>query len=141
MEIALNQNELIHLYLKENITEVNIRHLIIKYKEEAEYIETYNYHINKWNHIVGEYYYCKDNQGPQFSYIWFNLTGPPPDERFWIVPDKLHSFFQITYTSYQSWDMLFKIIQSLKMSKDVMIEDDYLYSILSRKLAYAMAAA
>ena len=138
MEIALNNNELIHLYLKVFLSEVNIRYLIIKYKHDAELIDTYNYHFDRWNHIAGEYYYCQDNQGPQYSYIWFNLTAPLPHERFWIVPDKLHNFFHITYYSFQSWRMLLDIIQSLHISKDVMIENDALYSILSRKLSHVM---
>jgi len=140
MEIALNKNELIHLALKEYISEVSIRHLIIKYKRIAEEKETYDYHLEKWNNIVGEYYYCKDSQGGQFSYIWFTATAGTPQSCYWVVPDKKNSFFRITYTSYQSWDMLFDIIKSLKISKDAMIRDDSLFSILSIKLAYAMAA-
>ena len=62
MDIALNSTELIHLYLKEFIHEPFIRKYIIDLKLDMELQDNIKYHSDRWNYIIGAFYYTKDNQ-------------------------------------------------------------------------------
>ena len=143
MEIALNNTELIHLYLKKFIYEPYIRKIIIDLKITIEYTDNIQYHIDRWNTIVGAFYYAKDNQSSfslihhnspirSHSHIAFSTIKPP---QYIIVPDHIKDFYNITNTSYQSWELLFELIKTYhKYGKITAQDDDNLYSILSRKI-------
>tara|TARA_B100000287_G_C20353857_1_gene670973 strand:+ start:218 stop:673 length:456 start_codon:yes stop_codon:yes gene_type:complete len=141
MDIALNNTELIHLYLKEFIHEPQIRKIIIHHKITMENKHNIQYHIERWNTIVGAFFYTKDNQSSfslvynnnnKHSQIFFSTNKPP---QYIIVPDHIKDFYNITNTSYQSWELLFELIKTYyTYGKHHAHQDDILYSQLSRKI-------
>lgn len=139
MEIGLNNREIIHLYLKQFIHEPHIRKIIIDHKITMENKENILYHIQRWNTIVGAFYYTKDNQSSfslvqniNHSRIFFSTDKPP---QYIIVPDHIKDFYNITNTSYQSWELLFELIKTYYIyGKHDALNDDILYSQLSRKI-------
>ena len=149
MDIALNNTEIIHLYLKQFIHEPHIRKIIIHHKINMEFQDTITYHIQRWNTIVGAFYYAKDNQSSYslvhhhiphshipHSHIFFSTIKPP---QYIIVTDYIKDFYNITNTSYQSWDLLFELIKTYYIyGKHDTHQDDILYSQLSRKLNLQM---
>jgi len=150
MEIGLNNREQIHLCLKVYIYEPNIRKKIIDEKERIENNETITYHIDRWNHIIGAFYYAKDNQSSyslvydlssqsqsqSHSHIFFSTIKPP---QYIIVEDYIKDFYNITNTSYQSWELLFELIKTYYIyGKLDALDDDILYSKLSYKLNIQM---
>jgi len=145
MEIALNNTELIHLYLKVFIHEPQIRKIIIDHKITMENKHNIQYHIDRWNTIVGAFYYTKDNQSSyslvyhnspiHHSHIFFSTIQPP---QYIIVPDNIKDFYNITNTSYQSWELLFELIKTYFYAKHDAYTDDILYSQLSRNINLQM---
>ena len=146
MEVQLNTRERIHLYLKVYIHEPYIRKKIIDEKEGIENNETITYHIDRWNHIIGAFYYTKDNQSSyslvydqsstRHSHIFFSTIKPP---EYIIVNDYIKDFYNITNTSYQSWELLFELIKTYyTYGKHEAHQDDILYSKLSNKLNIQM---
>ena len=145
MEIALNNTELIHLYLKQFIFDPYIRQIIIHLKLTIELQDNIKYHFDRWNLIIGAFHQAKDNQSsyslihhpnspysPPHSHIFFSTIKPP---QYIIVPDHIKHFYNITNTSYQSWDLLFELIKTRHTyGKHESQQDDILYSQLSRKL-------
>jgi len=148
MELALNSTELIHLYLKEFIHEPFIRKYIIELKLDMELQDNIKYHSDRWNHIIGTFYYTKDNQSscslvfppsPHtriHSHIFFSSNTPP---QYIIVPDNIKDFYNITNTSYQSWELLFELIlKHYTHDPHDLNYDDLLYSKLSLQINTSM---
>ena len=147
MEIALNNTELIHLYLKKFIFDPYIRKIIIDLKITIEYTDNIQYHIDRWNTIVGAFYYTKDNQSSyslvypsprtiHHSHIYFSTIKPP---QYIIISDHIKDFYNITNTSYQSWELLFLLIKTYHTTPKLDTHhDDILYSKLSRKINLQM---
>lgn len=147
MDIASNSTELIHLYLKEFIHEPFIRKYIIELKLDMELQDNIKYHSDRWNTIVGAFYYTKDNQSSYslvhhehnsriHSHIFFSSNTPP---QYIIVPDNIKDFYNITNTSYQSWDLLFELIRKHNTHDHHDLNyDDLLYSKLSLQINTSM---
>mgnify|MGYP001189623807 CR=1 FL=1 len=100
------------------------------------------YHIERWNKIVGAFYYAKDNQSSYslvydqssliHSHIFFSTIKPP---QYIIVKDNIKDFYNITNTSYQSWELLFELIKTYYIyGKDKAHDDDILYSNIDNTL-------
>jgi len=146
MEVKINSREQLHLYLKVYIHEPYIRKKIIDEKERIENYDTMRYHIDRWNHIIGAFHYTKDNQSSyslvydqsstRHSHIFFSTIKPP---EYIIVNDYIKDFYNITNTSYQSWELLFELIKTYYIyGKDKAHDDDILYSKLSHKIHLQM---
>ena len=145
MEIALNTTELIHLYLKNYITDVYIRQNIIDMKYQSELQDNIRYHNDTWQHIASAFYYAKDNQrsyvypttdSHYISHIFFSSNKPP---QYIIIPDNIKDFYNITNISYQTRELLFDLIKTYAIyGYDDMKQDDILYSKLSKLIHIKM---
>ena len=140
MEIALKRDEIIRLYLKVFIPINEICNEIIKIKNEEEKRETLEYHMDRWETIVGEYYYTRDNHTGKFSYVFDNT-------KYVIKPDHRVNFYKLTGVSYQVIELIHELIRILhENSWDFEIDDkadwlkydDALYSELSKRIMIEM---
>jgi len=143
MEIALNRDECIRLYLKVFIPIPEICNKIIKIKNDSENKETLKYHIDRWESIAGEHYYTRDTHYGKFSYIF-------DDSEYIIKRDHRIYFYQMTGISYQVLELIYELIRILnensydedfeefKDKKDWLKRDDGLYSELSKKIMIKM---
>ena len=64
----LSSDEYILLYLKQFINETSICKNIIFIKKQDEKNEIYNYHNDRWENIIGNYFYLIDNHYNKFPY-------------------------------------------------------------------------
>ncbi len=146
MEIALNRDECIRLYLKVFIPIPEICNKIIKIKNDSENKETLKYHIDRWESIAGEHYYTRDTHYGKFSYIHDN-------EKYIIKRDHRIYFYQMTGISYQVLELIYELIRILNENsydedfenmllledkKRWLRNDDALYSLLSKKIMIEM---
>ena len=99
MEISLTKDETICLYLKYFIPIPEICYKIIKIKNDNEYEETYNYHLDRWIKLAGEHYYTRDNHFDKFSYI-------VNSKEYIIKPDHRINFYKMTGISYQVVELI-----------------------------------
>jgi len=140
MEIALKRDERIRLYLKYFIPIPEICNKIIKLKNNMEYEDTFNYHMNIWESIAGEHYFTRDTHFDKFSYIFNEIN-------YVIKPDHRTYFFKMTGISYQVLELIYDLIkirnekaydEDFEDKKDWLKHDDALYSKLSRKIMIEM---
>jgi hypothetical protein len=140
MEYSLKRDETILLYLKVFIPIPELCNKIIKIKNEDEKRETLKYHSDRWENIVGEYYYTRDNHTGKFSYIFDNIN-------YVIKPDHRRQFYNLTGVSYQIVELIHELIRILHEDswdfeidekKDWLSYDDSLYSELSKKIMNEM---
>ena len=143
MEFALNRDEKIRLYLKEFIPIPEICNKIIKIKNDKEYEEAFDYHMNRWESIAGEHYYTRDTHFDKYSYI-YNETN------YVVKSDHRIYFYHMTGISYQVLELIYDLIRILneksydedfeefKDKKDWLKHDDDLYSVLSKKIMIKM---
>ena len=140
MEVSLKRDETILLYLKVFIPIPEICNKIIKIKNEDEKRDTLKYHSDRWENIVGEYYYTRDNHTGKFSYIFDNIN-------YVIKPDHRRQFYNLTGVSYQIVELIHELIRILHEDswdfeidekKDWLSYDDSLYSELSKKIMIEM---
>ena len=140
MEYSLKRDETILLYLKVYIPIPELCNKIIKIKNEDEKRDTLKYHIDRWENIVGEYYYTRDNHTGKFSYIFDNIN-------YVIKPDHRIQFYNLTGVSYQIVELIHELIRILHEDswdfeidekKDWIKHDDVLYSELSKKIMIEM---
>lgn len=135
MDISLNTRELIHLYLKNYITDVYIRQHIIDIKYQTEQQDNIRYHNDTWQHIASAFYYAKDNQ-QSYSLVFFSSNKPP---QYIVIPDNIKDFYNITNISYQTRELLFDLIKTYAIyGYDDMKQDDILYSKLSKLIHIKM---
>ena len=140
MEYSLKRDETILLYLKVFIPIPEICNKIIILKNEGEKRDTLKYHSDRWENIVGEYYYTRDNHTGKFSYIFDNIN-------YVIKPDHRRQFYNLTGVSYQIVELIHELIRILHEDswdfeidekKDWLSYDDSLYSELSKKIMIEM---
>ena len=141
MEYSLKKDETILLYLKVYIPIPELCNKIIKIKNEDEKRDTLKYHSDRWENIVGEYYYTRDNHTGKFSYIFDNIN-------YVIKPDHRIQFYNLTGVSYQIVELIHELIRILHEDswdfeidekKDWLSYDDSLYSELSQKIMIEMS--
>lgn len=141
MEYSLKQDETILLYLKVYIPIPELCNKIIKIKNEDEKRDSLKYHSDRWENIVGEYYYTRDNHTGKFSYIFDNIN-------YVIKPDHRRQFYNLTGVSYQIVELIHELIRILHEDswdfeidekKDWLRYDDSLYSELSQKIMIEMS--
>ena len=141
MEYSLKRDEYILLYLKVYIPIPELCNKIIKIKNEDEKRDSLKYHSDRWENIVGEYYYTRDNHTGKFSYIFDNIN-------YVIKPDHRRQFYNLTGVSYQIVELIHELIRILHEDswdfeidekKDWLRYDDSLYSELSQKIMIEMS--
>lgn len=140
MEYSLKRDESMRLYLKVFIPIPELCNKIIKMKNDMEIEEAFDYHMNRWETIAGEYYYTRDNHYGKFSYVH--------DGSDYIVKrDHRLSFYQMTGISYQIRDLIHELIRinhehsldfEIDDKKDWIKYDDELFSNLSSKIMLEM---
>jgi hypothetical protein len=136
MEVSLKKDEYIRLYLKYFLPIPEICNCIIKEKNNMEKNDSLKYHLNRYENIVGEYYYTRDNHFGKFSYIL--------DENNYIIkPDHRIYFYHMTGISYQVVELIHELIKiknenswdmEIEDKEDWLRYDDKLYSELSKKI-------
>ena len=140
MEYSLKRDETILLYLKVFIPIPELCNKIIKIKNEDEKRDSLKYHSDRWENIVGEYYYTRDNHTGKFSYIFDNIN-------YVIKPDHRRQFYNLTGVSYQIVELIHELIRILHEDswdfeidekKDWIKYDDSLYSELSKRIMIEM---
>ena len=138
MEFALKRDERIRLYLKCFIPIPEICNKIIKIKNNKEFEEALEYHVDRWKTIAGEHYYTRDNHYDKFSYIH-------DGKNYIIKRDHRLDFYQMTGISYQVLELIYELIRILNEKDFGMVDkknwlkhDDLLYSELSRRIMIEM---
>ena len=140
MEYSLRRDEKIRLYLRVFIPIPEICNKIIVLKNNEEKSEALKYHIDRWENIVGEYYYTKDNHTGKYSYIHDGFN-------YIVKRDHRLHFYNITGISYQIVGLIHELIRILHENswdfqiddkKDWLRHDDELYCNLSEKIMIEM---
>jgi len=102
----------------------------LKYIEEIEKIETYNYHMDRWNNIAGSFFKIKDSHQNHFSHIWDDIN-------YIIIKDHKPDFFNYTGISYQVVDLIHELINK-SYDKKYLYYEDKLYGKLASKIMVEM---
>lgn len=140
MEFALKHDEMIRLYLKVFIPIPEICNKIIDIKNNKEYEDSLDYHMNRWESISGEHYYTRDTHYGKFSYIH-------DEEKYIVKRDHRIYFYQMTGISYQVLELIYELIRinhenawdfGMVDKKEWLKHDDELYSLLSKKIMFEM---
>jgi len=140
MEYSLNRDEYIRLYLKVFIPTPEICNKIIKMKNKSENEDTLKYHMDRFENIVGEYYYTRDTHTGKFSYVHDGLN-------YIVKKDHRRQFYNLTGISYQIVELIHELIRILHENswdfeidekKDWLRYDDSLYSELSKRIMIEM---
>ena len=146
MEFALKHDEMIRLYLKVFIPIPEICNKIIDIKNNKEFEETLEYHIDKWESIAGEHYFTRDTHYGKFSYIFDN-------SKYIVKRDHRIYFYQMTGIPYQIVELIHELIRILNEKsydedfEDMLLpedkkrwlrNDDALYSELSKRIMIEM---
>ena len=137
----ISSNEYILLLLKEKLNHnIDLCKLILDIKNKNENKDTLEYHVNRWETVIGEYYYTKDTHHGKFSYIFDNI-------KYIIKPDHRLNFYKITGISYQIIELIHELIHIRNENswdfeiddKDDWIKyDDKLYKKLADKIMIEM---
>lgn len=148
-EISLNNKENINMILSRFIPIPEIRTKIIKLKDIGENEETLQYHIERWDNIVGSYYFAKDTRLNKFSYV---VDAGSISQRFIIKRDHRLEFFNRTGFSYQIISLLHELIclmgENWELQGTPYIDnsyeywlnhDDLLYSKMSKMISLEMS--
>lgn len=140
-EISLNNKENINMILSRFIPIPEIRTKIIKLKDIKENEETLQYHIERWDNIVGSYYFAKDTRKNKFSYV---LDVGTTNQEFNIKRDHRLEFFNRTGISYQIVALLHELILLrtgfVGNSYEYWLNhDDLLYSKMSKMISLEMS--
>lgn len=150
-EISLNNKENINMILSRFIPIPEIRTKIIKLKDIGENEETLQYHIERWDNIVGSYYFAKDTRLNKFSYV---VDAGSISEKFNIKRDHRLEFFNRTGISYQiiallhelirlrseNWGLGDKETSYIDSSYEYWLNrDDLLYSKMSKMISLEMS--
>lgn len=140
MEFALKHDEMIRLYLKVFIPIPEICNKIIDIKNNEEFEETLEYHIDRWESIAGEHHFTRDTHFDKFSYIFDN-------SKYIVKRDHRIYFYQMTGISYQVLELIYELIRinhenawdfDVDDKKTWLKEDDKLYSELSKRIMIEM---
>ena len=140
MEFALKHDEMIRLYLKVFIPIPEICNKIIDIKNNKEFEETLEYHIDRWESIAGEHHFTRDTHYGKFSYIFDN-------SKYIVKRDHRIYFYQMTGISYQVLELIYELIRinhenagdfEMDDKDDWLKHDDELYSVLSKKIMIKM---
>ena len=140
MEFALKNDEMIRLYLKVFIPIPEICNKIIDIKNNKEFEETLEYHIDRWESIAGEHHFTRDTHYGKFSYIFDN-------SKYIVKRDHRIYFYQMTGISYQVLELIYELIRinhenawdfEMDDKGDWLKHDDELYSVLSKKIMIKM---
>ena len=115
---------------------IDIAEYIVKTLEriqEAERIKTLEYHIDRWDNIVGSYFEVISNNYNKFSYVLTTSIG----REYHIKKDHITKFFDITGISYQIVELVQELI---KRSHDEqwLLHDDEIYSKLADNIMREM---
>ena len=133
MEVSLTKDEIICLNLKSLLPIPELCHRIIRFKNDSENKDTYNYHLDRWIKIAGEHYYTRDNHYDKFSYVL-------DSEEYIVKPDHRLEFYNMTGISYQVLELLYELIKignenswdfEIDDKEDWLRHDDKLYGKLS----------
>ena len=126
----LSSDEEILALLKVKIPIIYICKDILKFKKKDEQKDTYEYHKNQWDNIVGSYFATRDSQ-----YLRFSLISNR--ETYLVITDQNRSFYNLTGLSYQCVELLHETIK-MYGKKSIDFDFDELYSILSNKIMEQM---
>ena len=130
MDYALTNDENIFGILRYFINEPMICKFIIKYKKFLENDETLDYYIDRWESIAGSHYNLHDTHKGGYSLI-FNI------KEYIVNVDRTPMFYNLTGLSYQVVELIHELIK-IKDNKDLLLQDDVLYSLLANKIMEKM---
>jgi hypothetical protein len=137
-EISLNNKENINMILSRFIPIPEIRTKIIKLKDIKENEETLQYHIERWDNIVGSYYFAKDTRKNKLSYV---VDAGSISQRFIIKRDHRLEFFNRTGISYQIIALLHELIclmgENWELQLTPYIDNSYEYWLNHDDLLYS----
>tara|TARA_B100001123_G_scaffold447495_1_gene605190 strand:+ start:2008 stop:2460 length:453 start_codon:yes stop_codon:yes gene_type:complete len=147
MELAMTRYRLIRLYLGQIIFDNSINHKIIKYLSD---MESYDYHINRYNTISN--LYKKNNKNYWNKSNRLNISFVLNSETYVSKPDVNLDFYNETGQSYQVRNLLLSLI-SIPVDNSDFIHfttilsdeikewrsfDDIMYGKLSKKIMNKM---